>query len=121
MADYEKLITGRNLLAEYTPPAAPRTDSGPAKNSPFDMAKYTTLTGIVTENDDPRIFVSVKPTGEKFNGLKEGDEFTVGGVTYKVVSIGTRDAVLSTDGKRKQIDLGGNLRDAVDLPDDGKL
>ena len=26
MPDYEKLITGRNLMAEYTPPAAPRTE-----------------------------------------------------------------------------------------------
>lgn len=122
LSAYETIINKRDLFADYkAPPPAPGPGSGPGKTAPFDVAKYTTLTGIVTENDEPRIFISVKPTGEKFNALKEGDEFTVGGVKYKVLSIGTRDAVLNVEGKRKQLDFGGNLRDAVDLPDEAGL
>jgi hypothetical protein len=126
VAAYEKSIAGRNFFKAYEPPVVVDTSRGrtnppPNTSPPFDYAKYTKLTGIVTENDVPEIFVSVQPTGDKFNGLKVGDEFTVGGVTYKVASIGTRNAVLTTEGKRKQIEFGGTLHDAIDLPEEPGL
>ena len=119
VAAYESKITGRNLLTEYK--EQPR-QGGDRLQPPanFDVAKHSQLTAIVAQDNEPGITIYVKPTGDKFD-LREGDEFEVGGVTYKVVQIGVRDrdAILSSGGKRKQVHLGDYLGDAVSLPDDG--
>jgi hypothetical protein len=114
LADYQKLIGGRNLFAEYTPPKPLKDDRTPAA-VPFDVTKYTSITAIIEEDGGPQLWVLVKPTGDQFR-LKEGEEFTVGGITYKVVKIGLRNAVLTTDGKQVQVSLGENLHDAAPVP-----
>ena len=49
--------------------------------------------------------------------MAEGEEFTVGDMKCKVVRIGLHDAVLDSDGKKKQVFVGDNLRDAAALPE----
>jgi len=114
---YQKLIGGRNLFAEYTPPAPVREHREPPPRPTFDVAKYATVTGFIEDNSKPHLWLSVKTTGQVLR-LSEGEEFTVGDVQCKVESIGTRDAVVTVAGKRKQVRLADNLRDAVELPNE---
>jgi hypothetical protein len=117
LAAYEKSIVGRNLFAEYKPPAPPpqprvevRRDSPPPPPA-FDKAKHATVTGIVEQNDEPQLWVRVKTTGELLK-LSEGEEFTIGDMKCVVVRINTRDAELATGDKHFVVRLQDNLRDA---------
>jgi hypothetical protein len=116
LAAYQKLIGERNLFAEYTPPVARRevAKTEPVKQA-FDVVKYATVTGIIEDNSRPQLWVRVKTTDQMLK-LSEGDEFTVGDVQCKVVSIGVREAIVNVGGKRKQVHLADNLRDAIELP-----
>lgn len=112
---YQKVVGGRDLFEPYKEPPQ---NIVKRDEPPFDIAKYTKLTGITSVNDQREIDVNVQPTKQQFNGLKVGDEFQIGDsankVTYKVLEIGAYDAVLLVDGKdRKHIKLGDVLRDAV--------
>jgi hypothetical protein len=78
---------------------------------PFDAAKFAEVTGITAQNSELLVWINVKTTNDKFY-LREGDEFTVGNVKYKVVKIDLHDAVISGEGKSKQLHIGDNLRDA---------
>src|SRR5262249_22850242 len=98
LAAYQKVIGNRDLFELYKAPP-PRGGERPAA-APFDVAKYTKVTGIKSVNGEPEMDINVRPTGQQFRGLKEGSDFTVGGTTYKVVQIGSFDAVLMVDGKR---------------------
>src|SRR5262249_8546386 len=81
---YQSAIADRNMFSEYTLPRE-RTQQPRNTTPPFDVSKFTEVTGITTQpNDERLLWVNVKTTGDKFY-LKEGDEFTVGGVKYKVV------------------------------------
>jgi hypothetical protein len=112
-AAYQKVIGGRNLFAEYTPPRA--APPGPAPATPMDYAKYTNVTAIMEDDSGPQLWVLVKPTDKLFK-LKEGEDFTVDGVTYNVVKIKSRRVVLKSDGKQVQVSLGDSLHDAAPVP-----
>jgi hypothetical protein len=112
-AAYQKLIGGRNLFAEYTPPLA--APAGPAPVTPMDYAKFTNVTAIMEDDSGPQLWVLVKPTDKLFK-LKEGEDFTVDGVTYNVVKIKSRRVVLKSDGKQVQVSLGESLHDAAPVP-----
>jgi hypothetical protein len=117
-AAYQKLIGGRNLFAEYTPPPpvrAPKND--PPVRPTFDMAKYATVSGIVEDDTKHQLWLRIKTTGQTLK-LSEGEEFSVGDVQCKVEKIGVRDAVVTVAGKRKQVHLEDNLRDAVEVPNE---
>jgi len=116
-AAYQKLIGGRNLFAEYTPPVVRERRPDPAPRPTFDVAKYATVTGIIEDNSKPQLWLRVKTTGQMLR-LSVGEEFTVGDVQCKVESIGGRDAVVTVAGKRKQLRLEDNLRDAAELPNE---
>jgi hypothetical protein len=113
---YEKAIADRNLFSEYIPPHAVAKTEAPKRQN-VDPAKFATVTGIIEQNDEPQIWVLVKTTGEMLK-LREGDDFTVGDLKCKVLKIGVRDAVLTTEGKKVQVSVGDNLRDATPMPAD---
>jgi hypothetical protein len=115
VAAYEKIIGGRNLFSEYVPPHAQVARAEARRPPAVDVAKLTTITGIVDQDDRPQIFVYVKTTGELLKP-HEGDDFTVGDLKCKVLKIGVRDAVITVDGKKVQVSLGDNLRDATPVP-----
>ena len=81
----------------------------------MDYAKYTNVTAIMEDDSGPQLWVLVKPTDKLFK-LKEGEDFTVDGVTYKVVKIKSRRVVLKSDGKQVQVSLGESLHDASPVP-----
>lgn len=111
---YEKTIGGRDLFSEYVPPHTVRAEP-PRRTQTVDVAKYATVTGIIDQDDQPQIWVLVKTTGELLK-LHEGDDFTVGDLKCKVLKIGVRDAVITTEGKKVQVSVGDNLRDATPMP-----
>jgi hypothetical protein len=117
VAAYEKAIGGRNLFSEYVPPHAQAVKVEAPKRQPIDAAKYAMVTGIVEQNDEPQIWVLVKTTGEMLK-LREGDDFTIGDLKCKVLKIGVHDAVITTEGKKVQVSVGENLRDATPMPSD---
>ncbi|HEY2881633.1 MAG TPA: hypothetical protein VGJ15_04355 [Pirellulales bacterium] len=117
LAYYEKTIGDRKLFAEYK---APPPDPGPrggrpeppvSRPEPFDVAKFAEVTGITGDSDAFLLWINVKTTGQKFQ-LKEGQDFKIGDVTYKVMRIGLHDADVVGEGKRHQMHIGDNLRDA---------
>jgi hypothetical protein len=111
---YEKTIGGRDLFSEYVPQHTVRVEP-PRRTQTVDVAKYATVTGIIDQDDQPQIWVLVKTTGELLK-LHEGDDFTVGDLKCKVLKIGVRDAVITTEGKKVQVSVGDNLRDATPMP-----
>ena len=120
LAAYENVIGNRSLFADYTPPPpvrVPRDPVGPKPTPKFDVAKFATITGIVEADDKPQLWIRIKTTGDQLK-LSEGDDFKVGDEECKVISIGTRDAVVSVAGKNKKVHLEDNLRDAAEVPDD---
>lgn len=127
IAEVEKTIVGRNLFAEYVPPA-PRRDppriaqEPPPRRDPprpsFDVAKHARLTAIVEQNNEPQVWIRVMTSGDLLM-LREGDEFTVGGVKCQVLEIGEDEAIVATDGKRLLVTLGDNLREAAEVPSEG--
>jgi hypothetical protein len=113
--NYEKIVDDRNLFSAYVPPhaQAPRVE---ARRPPaVDAAKYATVTGIIEQDDQPQVWVLVKTTGELLK-LHEGEEFVVGNVKCKVLKIGVRDAVITTEGKLVQVSIGDNLREGTPVP-----
>jgi hypothetical protein len=115
IAAYEKATGDRNLFSEFVPPKAQVVKAEAPKRQPLDVAKYATVTGIIEQNDEPQIWVLVKTTGELLK-LREGDDFTVGDLKCKVLKIGVRDAVITAEGKKVQVSVGDNLRDATPMP-----
>jgi hypothetical protein len=124
----EKTIVGRNLFAEYVPPAPPRRDpprvvqEPPPRRDPprpsFDVAKHARLTAIVEQNNQPQVWIRVMTSGDLLM-LSEGEEFTVGGVKCQVLEIGDDEAIVAADGKRLMVSLGDNLREAAEVPPEG--
>jgi len=112
---YEKAIDDRNLFSEYVPPRQRAEPTRPRSSPPIDVAKFATVTGIVEQDDQPQVWVLVKTTGELLK-LHEGEEFTVGNVKCKVLKIGVRDAVITTEGKLVQVFIGDNLREGTAVP-----
>jgi hypothetical protein len=114
LAYYQKTIADRNLFSEYKAPPPPSDPSGgrpPVQPEPFDVAKFTEVTGITGDSDAFLLWINIKTTGQKYQ-LKEGDEFKVGNASYKVVRIGLHDAEVVGEGKRHQMNIGDNLRDS---------
>ncbi|MCC7087067.1 MAG: hypothetical protein IT427_18865 [Pirellulales bacterium] len=113
---YEKSIVGRDLFTEYKPPPPPPRREDVVRQPPpppvFDKAKYATLTGIVEKGNRPQLWISVKTTGERLV-VSEGEEFTVGKLTCKVVRIDLRDAELAISDRHFVLKLQDNLRDAA--------
>jgi hypothetical protein len=112
---YKSAIAGRNLFAEYKPPAEPRTPELPKPD--FDKAKLAVLTTIVEVDGKPQAWF-VDRGVSKQTELYEGDEFDVAGVKGKVKRIDfDRGYVeLEIDGKpvtvRQNKSLGDTLADA---------
>jgi hypothetical protein len=112
---YKSAIVGRNLFAEYAPPAAQPTPEPPKPD--FDKAKLAFFTSIVEVDGRPQAWL-VDRAVSKQTYLYEGDEFDVAGVKGKVKRIDfDRGFVeLEIDGKPVAVtqnkSLGDTLADA---------
>jgi hypothetical protein len=94
-SDYQKAITGRNLFAEYTPPAVRPT------GTPLDLANLAYLTNV-GHGVDQRPFAWIyERSANKNNYLFEGDSFQIAGISGKVkrIDIGAKTVELEIDGK----------------------
>jgi hypothetical protein len=85
-SDYQKAIVGRNLFAEYKPPAPPPTVAR-ATEPTFDLAKLAYLTNI-GHGTDGRYFAWIhERSTNKLTKLFVGDEFQIAGLKGKVQNI----------------------------------
>lgn len=120
---YAAKIVGRNFFAPYSPPPPPPrvASSAPAAPKPpsFDPAKFAFVTGILSDSSGrPEVWLNVRTTGETLR-LGVGESFQVGALQATVAQISARQVVLVTEGKRLQVGLGQNLREATPLDDGG--
>jgi hypothetical protein len=113
--NYKTAIVGRNLFAEYKPPAATPTPEPPKPD--FDKAKLAYFTTIVEVDGRPQTWL-VDRGVSKQTELYEGDEFDVAGVKGKVkrIDFDAGFVELEIDGKpvtvRQNKSLGDTLADA---------
>jgi hypothetical protein len=112
-AVYEKGIVGRNLFAEYTPPAA-TPPSGP-KEPPLDLARLAFVTNIGHGSDQRRYVWIYERNTAKMNYLFEGDDFEIAGIKGKVkkVDVDNRTAQLEIDGKEVTVNQTKSLGDTL--------
>jgi hypothetical protein len=109
---YLAAIVDRNVFAPYEPPRpvqeAPRE---PAPPPAFDHSKHTYVTGIVSVNGVPEVWIQVRTNGKSYR-LHEGDRFEVGATEASVVTIGSREVIIDFGDERLLAFRGDNLGDA---------
>jgi hypothetical protein len=113
---YQTAITDRNLFAPYSPPR-PIIREEPREPTPppsFDHSKHTYVTGIVSVDGKPEVWIQVRTKGQRFR-LHEGDQFEIGSAQATVVSIGAREVVIALDEERLLAFQGKNLGEAMPL------
>ena len=111
--EYVESITGRNLMAVYSPPkpAPVQTAEAPKPVVPkFDDAKFAYVTGIVQVEGRLQAWINVRTTGETLR-VFEGDAVKVGSLEGNVLSIEPRRIVLKLEDEELKVELGRNLRE----------
>jgi len=118
LAEYQKVIVGRNLFAPYAPPKVDPSEVAkkPEPATPiFDHAKYVYVTGITRADGKPQAWLKSRTTDKQFL-LAEGEQFQVGAIQGKVTRIGDKEVEIELDGKRRVVPLGDNIRDGGSTP-----
>ena len=90
------------------PPEAPRKLA-------FDDAKHTFLSAVIDVSGTGQIWLSIRPKGQTLK-LAVGDTFEIGSVKGTIISIGEGDFTFESDGKEHKLSKGGNLEEAVSVP-----
>lgn len=102
----------RNFFAAYVPPPPPKPPYNPPPPPPpppvFDEAKFAFLTSILSVDDRPQAWLSVRPTKQTLK-LHEGDGIKVGRFTGTVVRIAEAEIEVEQDGNRRVVKLGQTL------------
>lgn len=117
LSQYRDAIVDRNLFAppkDPPPPQPPPREPiarrpDPPPKPPFDHAKHTELTAMVSTADMPEVWLIVHTLGEKLE-LHEGDTFEVGAAKGTIVHIGLREIEVEIDGQRRLLRRGDTLR-----------
>jgi hypothetical protein len=107
--EYKKLIGTRNMMAAYRPKPPPMGPSDDEKKAPFDPSKWAFVTGIVTVDGKPIVWIKSRTTDKTFQ-LAQGDKFDLGPYHATIARINPRDVEILSEGKRLTIALGGNVR-----------
>ena len=113
LADYQKALTGRNIFAEHTPPAAPvRVE--PPRDPSFDTAKLAYVTAFM-EGRKKEIWLHERNLN-KTTRLSEGDQFQVGPIkgTVKRINYDNRRVEMDVDGKLLSLPMNKSLGDALE-------
>lgn len=88
----------------------------PPPPPPFDHGRFAVVTGILEVDGRPQLWLLVQTTGQR-QQLGQGDEFRVGLRRGKVVWIGSREAEIELDGKRRLVSVGQRLDEGIETPD----
>ena len=96
------------LVSVVEPPVKEERKRPPA----FDEATRTDLTALLQGGDEWTAWLHVK-TRDKVIKVREGDEFEIGTVKAKVVSVNDRFAEFESEDGRFVVKSGGNLAAAV--------
>ncbi len=99
-------------LKVVDPPEPPAPKVEPAK---FDAATQSRVTALVGGRDGPQVWVRSLTEGKSFQ-LSEGEDFEVGSIKAKVVSINLKEsfAEFETDGIRWLVGMDSTLREAFE-------
>lgn len=109
---YPSRTTEQELLVKIVdPPVAP---SPPPEKPAFDDASQTVLTALVQGGDEWTAWMNVRTRGKTLK-LRVGDEFEIGSVKGKVVSVKPKYVELEIEQDRRfTLKPAGVLREAVD-------
>lgn len=106
-----------NVEAPKPPDPPPMKPVEGPKKLAFDQAKYTVLVAVLVVDEQPEVWLLIRPTGQTLK-LREGDPFEVGSVKGLVVDIGPDDFVFEVEGRRKQLGAGEILEQAKPVSED---
>lgn len=97
-------------VVDPPPPPAPTVE--PPK---FDAASQSRVTALVGGRDGPEVWVRSLTEGKSFQ-LSEGEDFEVGSIKAKVVSINLKEsfAEFETDGMRWLVGMDSTLKEAFE-------
>jgi hypothetical protein len=111
--EYKTAIVGRNLFAEYAPPAPPKEIVTPAKD--LDKARLAFITSIMETDGRPEAWFTERLPNNKQTRLYEGNEFEVAGVkgVVKRIDFDGRFVELEIDGKPVTVRQGKSLGDTL--------
>jgi Tfp pilus assembly protein PilO len=114
ISDYQKAITGRNLFAEYVPPAPP-TKTEERKDPAFDIAKLAFVTAFMEGTNRRREIWLHERNLNKTTKLAEGDPFEVGPIkgTVKRIHYESRQVEMDINGKTLSLTMNKSLGDAL--------
>ena len=87
----------------------------PPRKLAFDDAKFTFLSAVIDVSGTGQIWLSIRPKGQTLK-LAVGDTFEIGSVKGTIISIGEGDFTFESDGKEHKLSKGGNLEEAVSVP-----
>jgi len=98
----------RLVIADPPPPPDPVVEKPVKKKLDFDPARHTILTGIIGNDANREIWLTIRTTGE-IQKLHVGDRVTIGSIEGKVRQITGESFELLTDEKCLLVNLGENL------------
>lgn len=110
LEDYKKVIVGRNLFAAYSPKPSNNSAKKEPKSEPkLDPLQFSYLTAIIEADGVPEAWVFERTTGKTFR-LHEGENFTIGKVSGKLIHIGYNEIEIEIDGKSHTVGYGNSLK-----------
>jgi hypothetical protein len=118
LAEYQKSLGGRELVAVYTPPRPVETVKAAPKPPEFDDAEQAYFSGAVSNGNGMQAWINVRTTGETLH-LSAGDPVKVGALEGQIVSIEPRFLVWQSGDKKFRVPLGESLRKGKELAADG--
>ena len=99
------------MVRVVDPPPPPEP---PPEKPKFDDASQTVLTALVQGGDEWTAWMNVRTRGKTLK-LREGDQFEIGSVRAKVVSVRPKFVELEIEEDRRfTLKMDGVLREAVD-------
>jgi hypothetical protein len=117
-ADYELIAKSSLFVRGYNGPPgpAPRPQSIPRPSADEDPRQFIRLSSTFSEGDEVYDATLYDPTTNKFATLSAGGEFSLGGVSGKVVDVASDHVVLDIQGEHFRLGLGQTLLDLEKMP-----
>lgn len=104
----------RLVIADPPPPPEPVVEKPTKKKLDFDPARHTVLTGILGNDSNREIWLTVRTTGE-VQKLHVGDRVNIGSIEGKIREITDNAFELWTEDKKLLVNLGEPLLQAREL------
>ncbi|MBS0260602.1 MAG: hypothetical protein JSS02_01495 [Planctomycetes bacterium] len=115
--DFELISKSSLFVRGYNgPPREPRKSDTQRTSPDDDPRQFIRLTSTFSEGGEEYDATLYDPTTNKTANLFAGGEFSIGGVSGKVVDVTLDFVVLEIQGERFRLDLGHTLADLEKMP-----